>query len=61
MQCVKCKYAKSRMARIWQDENFNVTKRRRECLRCGFRFTTEEVMRQPKQLLDDRYPRERTK
>lgn len=58
MQCVKCKYPDSRVVKSLHDDNHTYIKRRRECLRCGARFTTEENLRQqPKQLTDDRFPR----
>lgn len=58
MQCVKCKYPDSRVVKSLHDESHTYIKRRRECLRCGNRFTTEENLRQPmKPLTDDRFPR----
>ena len=58
MQCVKCKYPDSRVVKSLPDESHSYIKRRRECLRCGARFTTEENLRQQlKPLQDDRFPR----
>jgi transcriptional repressor NrdR len=56
MQCVKCKYPRTRLVKIVQSEDNSRTTRRRECLRCGKRFTTEENIRNPiKPLTDDRF------
>lgn len=44
MECSQCKYPDSRVVETRQD-NTDQTRRRRECMRCGHRFTTFE---QPK-------------
>jgi len=46
MQCVKCRYPDSRVVKSIYDDNHTYIKRRRECLRCGARFTTEENLRE---------------
>jgi transcriptional repressor NrdR len=48
MQCVACKYPDSRVVKSLDHEQKNLVERRRECLRCGARFTTHEKMREPK-------------
>lgn len=40
MKCVKCGYA-TRVTTTYQNAD-QTTKRRRECIDCGFRFTTRE-------------------
>lgn len=55
MQCSKCDYAHSRVVSTDHHEKKNLIQRRRECLRCGTRFTTHEKYREPKKPLDDRY------
>jgi transcriptional regulator NrdR family protein len=55
MQCKGCKYPNSHVVRVQYDDDRNVITRRRECLRCGLRFTTLERLKQPR-TLDDRFP-----
>ncbi len=43
MECLHCKYPDTRVVKILQDDN--LTTRRRECVRCGERFTTHEKLR----------------
>lgn len=45
MQCTKCKYPDTRVVKSLHDNTRDIIQRRRECLRCGARFTTHEVMR----------------
>lgn len=45
MQCPKCKYSDSHVVKTTLDDRKNLIQRRRECLRCGNRFTTHEKMR----------------
>jgi len=52
MQCFKCKYPESRVVKSRIDDLKNIIQRRRECLRCGNRFTTQEQMKP----IDDRFP-----
>ena len=59
MQCTKCKYPESHVVRTEHDDLKNLLQRRRECLRCGARFTTHEKMREDKKPIDDRYPARR--
>lgn len=56
MQCLGCNYSESRVVKSIRDDMNNIVQRRRECLRCGKRFTTHEKMREDKKLVDDRYP-----
>ena len=57
MQCTGCKYPDSHVVRTISNDRSNVIERRRECLRCGLRFTTYERLREPKQP-DNRETRE---
>ena len=42
MQCVECDYAHSKVINS-EPKNYGETvRRRRECIKCGARFTTEE-------------------
>lgn len=52
MQCVKCNYPHTRLVKIVQSDNGYYTTRRRECVKCGARFTTEENLKQTQQLED---------
>lgn len=45
MQCSACKYPESRVVRTDFDDMANMIKRRRECIKCGARFTTLEKPR----------------
>lgn len=45
MQCTSCDYPDSKVVETNKDERFNQIYRRRECIRCGFRFTTQEHMK----------------
>lgn len=45
MQCVKCHYPDSRVVKSLHHETHDYIQRRRECLRCGERFTTREELR----------------
>lgn len=57
MQCTGCKYPDSHVVRTEYDDSRNVITRRRECLRCGLRFTTREQLKEPRRPNDDRFPR----
>lgn len=48
MKCQGCGYPHSSVVETKKDEGRNITKRRRECLRCGLRFTTHERLREDK-------------
>lgn len=49
MQCKSCKYPDSKVVRTMHDTyNDAILYRRRECLRCGDRFTTKEELRPDK-------------
>lgn len=45
MKCVKCKAVKSRIVNTRNLANYHFRYRRRECCKCGFRWTTYEVTR----------------
>lgn len=45
MQCRACNYTETRVVDTIPNEKQNVIRRRRECLRCQTRFTTEEQLR----------------
>lgn len=50
MQCVNCKYPESHIVKTETIANPpNTIRRRRECLRCGSRWSTHEKMRDPKE------------
>ena len=46
MQCRHCNYPDSRVVETTKDERTNQIYRRRECVKCGVRFTTQEHLRQ---------------
>jgi transcriptional repressor NrdR len=63
MQCTSCDYPDTCVVKTTQDDKLNQIYRRRECIRCGTRFTTQEHSRenykrsdyktpQPKKILD---------
>jgi len=52
MRCVKCNYPHTRLVKIVQSEDKYYTTRRRECVKCGARFTTEENLKETKQFPD---------
>lgn len=45
MQCKYCDYPESRVVETNKDNNANQIYRRRECIKCGARFTTQEHFR----------------
>jgi transcriptional regulator NrdR family protein len=55
MDCKHCKYPESRVVETRQQDNDSIY-RRRECVRCGERFTTYEQVRDNGRPLDDRFP-----
>jgi transcriptional regulator NrdR family protein len=48
MLCLNCEYPNLRVVSSERDYARNIVKRRRECLRCGTRFTTNESFREQK-------------
>ena len=46
MQCRSCGYPESRVVQTNQDEKLNQIYRRRECVKCGARYTTQEHFRE---------------
>jgi len=46
MQCKSCNYPDSRVVETKRDENTNQVYRRRECIKCGMRYTTQEHFRE---------------
>ena len=53
MECTGCKYPDSHIIYTRHNDKDDSIIRRRECLRCGNRFTTEESMREVKKALHD--------
>lgn len=45
MQCMKCKCPDSHIVKTFIHNIKNIVVRRRECLKCGERFTTHEMAR----------------
>ena len=45
MECRVCGYPSSRVVRTTNDEPNNQIYRRRECIKCGARYTTQEHLR----------------
>lgn len=45
MQCRSCNYPDSRVVDTRREEETNQVYRRRECIKCGARFTTREHFR----------------
>lgn len=48
MECTGCKYPDSHVVYTTNNDRRGVIERRRECLRCGLRFTTHEKLKEPK-------------
>lgn len=46
MQCRNCGYGESRVVDTNKDERTNQVYRRRECVKCGVRFNTQEHLRE---------------
>lgn len=46
MECKLCKYPDTKVVSTRKDDKFNQTYRRRECVKCGGRFTTQEHFRE---------------
>ena len=46
MECTTCKYPETSVVKTLPDDRVNQIYRRRECLRCGNRFTTQEHYRE---------------
>lgn len=59
MQCKNCNYPVTHVVRTRNDTRRLVTSRRRECVKCGNRFTTKEM--QHHSTNDDRFPRANVK
>lgn len=45
MQCKACNYPDSRVVETTREMKTNQVRRRRECIKCGVRFTTQEHFR----------------
>lgn len=56
MQCSNCKYPYSKVVYTRRNEEQSLSNRRHECLRCGWRFTTQEKLKVPR-VNDDRFPK----
>lgn len=52
MQCTGCKYPDSHVVYTKHDDVRQAIERRRECLRCGKRFTTHEKLKEPRKPID---------
>ena len=48
MQCRACNYPDSRVVDTRMDDRTNQINRRRECIKCGARFNTQEHLRETK-------------
>jgi transcriptional repressor NrdR len=48
MNCPSCKYPDSHVIRTIHKDDLNKIERRRECIKCGDRFTTYENIRPPR-------------
>lgn len=46
MHCKSCNYPDSRVVDTTKDDKTNQIYRRRECIKCGSRFTTQEHFRE---------------
>jgi len=46
MLCKSCNYPDSRVVETKQDDRRNQVLRRRECIKCGVRYTTQENLRE---------------
>lgn len=46
MLCRNCGYPESRVVHTYKEEERNQIYRRRECVKCGGRFTTQEHLRE---------------
>lgn len=44
MDCPSCKYPDTRVIESRPDKNDTI-RRRRQCMRCGFRMTTHEIVK----------------
>lgn len=53
MDCPGCKYGETRVIES-RPTNGDLIRRRRQCIKCGLRFTTEEHLRNPKKKKDDK-------
>jgi len=45
MQCRNCNYPDSRVIETTRDDRTSLIYRRRECIKCGERYTTQENLR----------------
>lgn len=50
MLCKYCKYPDTSVVYTTHNDFKNLTERRRECLKCGMRFTTHEKLRDDKKV-----------
>ena len=48
MDCPKCKYPSTEILETRQEPHGDSIRRRRQCMRCGFRVTTQEIVKPPK-------------
>ena len=55
MKCTACKYPETQVVETRQDDK-DMIRRRRECMRCGARFTTQESLREPRKAGGENMP-----
>lgn len=55
MKCLSCDYPDSHVVSSEKNEIRNFIKRRRECIRCGVRFTTTENYRENQNDINQSY------
>ena len=56
MQCKSCGYPDSHVVDTKRDERLNQIIRRRECIKCGIRFNTQENFREDKKTSEYKTP-----
>lgn len=54
MECPGCKYPDSRVIESRADGQ-NMIRRRRQCIKCGLRYTTQENVREPRKKKDGQH------
>jgi transcriptional repressor NrdR len=50
MKCTSCKYPDTQVVETRHDDQ-EMIRRRRQCMRCGVRFTTQESLKEPRKPL----------
>jgi len=54
MNCTVCHYLETAVVKTFHEDDGTI-KRRRECLKCGMRFSTSEAIKTPKHLKKSEY------